>query len=60
MLEGLRTPEELLIMDVTLLRSGCPPQILVHAFHVDERTVARWVGLGVMASTLNRTARTPG
>lgn len=42
MLEGLRKPEELILTVVTLLCYGCPPQAIVHAFHLDERTVARW------------------
>ena len=42
MLEGLRKPEELIITVVTLLCYGCPIQAIVQAFHLDERTVARW------------------
>lgn len=42
MFEGLRKPEELIVVVVTLLAYGCPPQAIVHAFHLDERTVARW------------------
>ncbi|GHO68391.1 hypothetical protein KSC_072830 [Ktedonobacter sp. SOSP1-52] len=42
MFEGLCKPEELIVIVVTLLAYGCPPQAIVHAFHLDERTVARW------------------
>jgi IS1 family transposase len=42
MLEGLRKPTELIVMVVTLLTYGCPIQAIVHAFGLDERTVARW------------------
>src|SRR3984893_4279852 len=42
MMEGLRKPEELIVIVVTLLAYGCPPQAIVHALHLDERTVARW------------------
>jgi len=42
MFEGLRKPEELIVIVVTLLAYGCPPQAIVHAFGLDERTVARW------------------
>jgi transposase-like protein/IS1 family transposase len=42
MLEGLRTPPELVIMVVTLLAYGCPIQAIVHACGLDERTVAAW------------------
>jgi transposase-like protein/IS1 family transposase len=42
MLEGLRKPEELIVIVVTLLAYGCPPQAIVHALGLDERTVARW------------------
>jgi IS1 family transposase len=42
MFEGLRKPEELMVMVVTLLAYGCPPQAIVHALDLDERTVARW------------------
>ena len=40
--EGLRTEEEKVTMVVTLLSSGCPLQAIVHAFGLDERTVAAW------------------
>ena len=42
MLEGLRTDEEKVAMVVTLLCYGCPLQAIVHAFGLDERTVAAW------------------
>lgn len=42
MLEGLRKPSELIIIVVTLLAYGCPIQAIVHAFGLDERTVAAW------------------
>src|SRR5260370_3373469 len=42
MLEGLRKEEELIVLVVTLLSYGCPRQAIVHAFGLDERTVARW------------------
>lgn len=42
MLEGLRKPVDLMVIVVTLLTSGCPVQALVHAFGLDERTVAAW------------------
>jgi transposase-like protein/IS1 family transposase len=42
MLEGLRKPTELIVLVVTLLAYGCPIQAIVHAFALDERTVASW------------------
>ena len=42
MMAGLRTPAELVVLVVTLLCSGCPAQAIVHAFDLDERTVADW------------------
>src|SRR5260370_7416533 len=39
---GLRKPTEMLVMVVTLLAYGCPVQAIVHAFGLDERTVASW------------------
>jgi len=42
MLEGLRKPTELIVIVVTLLAYGCPVQAIVHAFWLDERTVAAW------------------
>ena len=42
MLEGLRKPTELIVIVVALLAYGCPVQAIVHAFGLDERTVARW------------------
>ncbi len=42
MLEGLHTDEETVQRVVTLLAYGCPLQAIVHAFGLDERTVAAW------------------
>jgi hypothetical protein len=42
MLEGLRKPSELIVTVVTLLAYGCPIQAIVHAYELDERTVASW------------------
>jgi transposase-like protein len=42
MFEGLRKPMELIVIVVTLLTYGCPVQAIVHAFDLDERTVASW------------------
>jgi transposase-like protein/IS1 family transposase len=42
MMEGLRTPSELVVIVVILLAYGCPVQALVHAYGLDERTVADW------------------
>ena len=42
MLEGLRKPEKVIVIVVTLLTYGCPIQAIVHAFDLDERTVADW------------------
>jgi transposase-like protein len=39
---GLRKPTELIVLVVTLLAYGCPVQAIVHAFGLDERTVASW------------------
>jgi transposase-like protein/IS1 family transposase len=39
---GGRKPTELVVIVVTLLAYGCPVQAIVHAFELDERTVARW------------------
>jgi transposase-like protein/IS1 family transposase len=39
---GLRKPTEMIVMVVTLLAYGCPVQAIVHAFGLDERTVASW------------------
>lgn len=41
-MEGLRTDEEKVTIVVTLLSYGCPIQAIVHAFRLDERTVAGW------------------
>jgi transposase-like protein len=42
MFEGLRKPKVLIVIVVTLLTYGCPVQAIVHAFSLDERTVAAW------------------
>lgn len=42
MLQGLRKPTELIVVVITLLMYGCPIQAIVHAFGLDERTVASW------------------
>jgi transposase-like protein/IS1 family transposase len=39
---GLRKPAEVIVTVVTLLAYGCPVQAIVHAFGLDERTVASW------------------
>jgi hypothetical protein len=35
-------PHELVVTIVTLLAYGCPPQAIVAAFSLDERSVCRW------------------
>jgi IS1 family transposase len=42
MMEGLRRPTELIVTVVILLSYGCPLQAIVHAYGLDERTVAKW------------------
>ena len=42
MLEGLRKTTELIVIVIALLAYGCPLQAIVHAYDLDERTVARW------------------
>ena len=42
MFAGLRKPTEVIVLVVTLLAYGCPVQAIVHAFGLDERTVASW------------------
>src|SRR5689334_160534 len=42
MVFGLRKPLELIVIVVTLLAYGCPVQAIVHAYGLDERTVASW------------------
>ncbi|MGZ3610846.1 MAG: transposase [Ktedonobacteraceae bacterium] len=42
MMEGLRRPTELVVVVVILLSYGCPIQAIVHAYGLDERTVADW------------------
>jgi transposase-like protein len=39
---GLRTAVETVTLVVTLLAHGCPPQAIVAAFGLDERTVFSW------------------
>jgi hypothetical protein len=41
-LRVLRTSTELVVIVVTLLAFGCPVQAIVHAYGLDERTVAAW------------------
>jgi transposase-like protein len=38
----LKTDPKIVILVLTLLAYGCPPQAIVRAFEVDERTVANW------------------
>ena len=42
MFAGLRKPTELVVIVITLLAYGCPLQAIVHAYGLDERTVAAW------------------
>src|SRR5947209_14262675 len=42
MFEELRKTMDLIVIVVTLLPYGCPVQAIVHAFGLDERTVAAW------------------
>src|SRR5271157_233189 len=42
MMEGLRSPSDLIVIVVILLAYGCPVQAIVHAYGLDERTVADW------------------
>jgi transposase-like protein len=42
MMEGLRTPTDLVVLVIILLAYGCPVQAIVHAYGLDERTVAEW------------------
>src|SRR2546430_8731234 len=39
---SIRKPEELFVIVILLLAYGCPTQAIVHAFGLDERTVANW------------------
>lgn len=41
-LEGIRYPEDNYVKVITLLAFGTPNQAIVHAFGIDERTVAKW------------------
>jgi hypothetical protein len=62
MFEGLRKEENLLVLVVTLLSSGCPHQAIVHAFGL---VVCRWVlfsslptdGRRIPAVSVGRSAR---
>src|SRR5919205_837753 len=40
----LRTAADVVTLVLTLLSHGCPPQAIVAAFGLDERTVAAWLG----------------
>jgi hypothetical protein len=42
MMEGCRTSGELVVIVIILLAYGCPLQAIVHAYGLDERTVAAW------------------
>src|SRR5579863_8332117 len=42
MFAGLCKPTEVIVIVVTLMAYGCPLQAIVHAFGLDERTVAAW------------------
>ena len=42
MMHGLRSPTDLVIRVIILLCYGCPIQAIVHAYGLDERTVADW------------------
>jgi len=42
MLGGLRKPTELMVIVVILLAYGWKVAAIVHAFGLDERTVANW------------------
>jgi transposase-like protein len=39
----LRTTADLVTLVLTLLSHGCPPQAIVAAFGLDERTVTAWL-----------------
>jgi len=39
---GLKLPHSLFVLVVTLLAYGCPPQAIVAAFGLEERTVSEW------------------
>jgi hypothetical protein len=41
-LKGEASPVELIVIVVTRLSYGCPLQAIVHAYDLDERTVARY------------------
>ena len=39
---GIKKPDDLFVQVTTLLAYGCPPQAIVAAFELDERTVGDW------------------
>ena len=39
---GLKTDPKIVMLILTLLMNGCPPQAIVRAYGYDERTVASW------------------
>src|SRR5271169_559009 len=41
-MEGIRCSEDDYVKVITLLAYGTPIQAIVHAFQIDERTIARW------------------
>ncbi len=41
-MEGIRYSEDDYVKVITLLAYGTPIQAIVHAFQIDERTVAKW------------------
>src|ERR1700694_3798306 len=41
-MEGLRTPAELVMRVIILLSYGCPIQAIVHAYGLGESTVGEW------------------
>jgi transposase-like protein len=41
-LEGIRKPDDLFAIVISLLSQGCPIQAIVYTYKLDERTVADW------------------
>jgi len=41
-LEGIRKPDDLFVIVISLLSQGCPIQAIVYTYKLDERTVADW------------------
>jgi len=41
-LEGIRKPDDLFVIVISLLSHGCPIQAVVYTYEIDERTVADW------------------